>query len=77
MLENVAGRFPRLAIVFVTHHVDEISPMFDRMLMLKRGRVFRSGATAGLVDSETVSGALDFPVEVVRREGRYWSMPSK
>lgn len=72
-IEGIAFRYPKLAVVFVTHHADEISPAFGKVLMLRKGGVFRSGTVESLVNSATVSEALDYPVEIEKRGGRYWS----
>lgn len=74
-LAGITNKMPEMAVVLVTHHADEISPEFGKVLMLKKGKVFRKGTTDECIDSEAVSSALDFPVEIVRRDGRFWSLP--
>jgi len=45
-------------IVLVTHHVEEIAPLFNRVLILKQGRVLASGLKSEILTSARVSEAL-------------------
>jgi zinc/manganese transport system ATP-binding protein len=56
-------------VVFVTHDVNPILPMVDRVLYLAGGR-FRIGSPDEVLRSEVLSGMYDTPVEVMRRNGR-------
>ena len=57
------------AVVFVTHDVNPILPMVDRVLYLAGGR-FRIGSADDVLRSEVLSDMYDTPVEVLRRNGR-------
>ncbi|MBT2571296.1 ABC transporter ATP-binding protein [Planococcus sp. ISL-110] len=57
-------------IIYVTHHIEEIMPEFNKTLLLKAGRVFASGNTEELITSEQLSDFFDVPVNVVWRNGR-------
>ena len=59
------------ALVIVTHHVGDIVPEVDRVVMLKDGRVFRDGPKSELLTSEAISSLYDVPVTVQEREGWY------
>ena len=59
------------SLVLVTHHVDDIVPEVGRVIMLKGGGVFRDGAKADLMTSQTLGALFDIPVEVEERDGRY------
>ncbi len=65
-----AGR----ALVIVTHHVSDIVPEVERVVMLKEGRVFRDGPASELLDGEVLSALYGIPVEVEERDGwhRLW-----
>ncbi len=45
-------------LVLVTHHVEEIMPVFSHLLMLKQGAVLASGAKAGVLTSRHLSAAF-------------------
>lgn len=53
-----------IPVVYVTHHADEIMPGFTHVLLLKEGRIFRSGPKSEVLQSETLSAAFDVPVTV-------------
>ncbi|TWT07090.1 ABC transporter ATP-binding protein [Planococcus sp. CPCC 101016] len=57
-------------IIYVTHHIEEILPEFNKTLLLKAGEVFASGDTAELITSERLSDFFDMPVNVVWSNGR-------
>ena len=57
-------------IIYVTHHIEEILPEFNKTLLLKAGEVFASGNTAELITSERLSDFFDMPVNVVWSNGR-------
>ncbi|AQU81089.1 ABC transporter ATP-binding protein [Planococcus faecalis] len=57
-------------IIYVTHHIEEILPEFNKILLLKAGRVFASGDTQKLVTSEQLSAFFELPVNVMWNDGR-------
>jgi zinc/manganese transport system ATP-binding protein len=57
------------AVVFVTHDVNPILGMVDRVLYLAGGR-FRIGTPDEVLRSEVLSAMYDTPVEVLHRNGR-------
>ncbi len=57
------------AVVFVTHDVNPILGMVDRVLYLAGGR-FRIGTPDEVLRSEVLSYMYDTPVEVIRSRGR-------
>jgi len=58
-------------MVLVTHHVEEIVPLFSHVLVLKSGRVLDAGPRARVLTSRTLSSAFDAPVHLSRARGRY------
>lgn len=61
----------RTALVIVTHHVADIVPEVERVVMLKDGGVFRDGPKAELLTAEAISGLYGVPAEVEERDGWY------
>lgn len=47
MVENMASK-TQTTIVYVTHYLEEIQPIFSKCLLLKNGRTFAKGDTADL-----------------------------
>lgn len=57
-------------LVLVTHHVEEIMPVFSHCLILKKGRVLASGHR-GILTSGNLSDAFGAPARLNRAGGRY------
>ncbi len=64
-LEQLAGS-KRLSIIYVTHYLEEIKPIFDQALLLKNGHIFAAGATTELFTNERISEFLDRPVAITK-----------
>lgn len=62
-------------VLFVTHHIEEVIPVFTHALLLRQGRVVAAGPIAEALTSRTVSEAYDLSIQVVRRNGRFWALP--
>jgi iron complex transport system ATP-binding protein len=60
-----------IGIVLVTHHVEEIIPEIDRVIMLKAGRVFADGPKSEVLTSERLSALFGIDVRVDSRNGAY------
>ena len=58
-------------LVLVTHHVEEIVPVFSHVLVLKAGRVLASGPKSEVLTEETLSRAFDVPVRLQCADDRY------
>jgi iron complex transport system ATP-binding protein len=57
--------------VLVTHHVEEIPPGFDRVLLLRRGEVVAQGPIQDVLTSANLSATFDMPLQVSVHEGRF------
>lgn len=58
-------------LVLVTHHVEEIVPVFSHVLMLKAGRVFAAGEKGSVLNSTNFSGLFEERLRMVKTAGRY------
>lgn len=63
-------------VVLVTHHINEIPPEVERIVLLDDGRVVADGPKSELLTDETLSALYDTPVHVVRARGYYQVVPS-
>ena len=59
------------ALVLVTHHVEEIMPVFSHVLILKKGRVLAAGEKLQRLNTDMLSRAFNARVQLQRRTGRY------
>jgi iron complex transport system ATP-binding protein len=58
-------------LVFVTHHVEEILPCFDKALILQGGNILSQGPIAKVIASPTMSKAFGSRIIVRRKGGRF------
>jgi iron complex transport system ATP-binding protein len=58
-------------IVFVTHHVEEIPPSFDRALLLRDGRVVAAGTFRDVLTSSALSETFGVKLELREDGGRF------
>ena len=59
------------ALLFVTHHVEEIIPLFTHTLLLRAGRLLAAGANKSVLTSPHLAATFDTPLRLTRRAGRY------
>lgn len=69
-IEKIAKSPNAPSIIYVTHHVEEILPVFNKTLLLKDGQVFASGDTTELITSEVLSTFFELPVSVMWKNSR-------
>jgi iron complex transport system ATP-binding protein len=67
------GKVPSL--VYVTHHVEEILPLFRKTLLLKEGRVVGMGDTGAVLSARTMRQIYGVSLQLVNKNGRYWPVP--
>jgi iron complex transport system ATP-binding protein len=60
------------ALVLVTHHVEEIMPVFTHLLLLEKGRSCGQGPIADLLNSENLSRAFTNTVVLKRSQSRFY-----
>jgi len=58
-------------IVLVTHHVEEIVPEIERVVLLQRGRVAAEGMKEEMLTSERLGAIFGAPIALERRDGYY------
>lgn len=60
-----------LGILLVTHHVSEIIPEIERVVLLREGRIVADGPKQAMLTSERLSGLFGADVQIARRDGYY------
>jgi iron complex transport system ATP-binding protein len=72
-------------LVLVTHHVEEIMPVFSHVLILKNARVMAQGPKKRALTSAALAEAFGVPARLRQKGGRYtlqlqrqtgWKLPS-
>ncbi|NBF39069.1 MAG: ATP-binding cassette domain-containing protein [Spirochaetes bacterium] len=59
-------------LIYVTHHIEEITPVFHQVSIMKDGRIHAHGSPQEVLTHELLSSVYGLEMEVVRRGGRYW-----
>lgn len=60
------------ALVLVTHHVEEIIPVFSHMMILKNGKILTAGKKSGVLNSKNLSAAFAAKMQLRRTGSRYF-----
>lgn len=70
-LQRIGRRPDAPTLVLVTHHVEEIMPVFSHVLILKKGRVLASGKKKKNLTGNLLSQAFGEQVQLKKIKGRY------
>ena len=60
-----------IGIVLITHHLADILPEIDRVVMMREGRIFADGPKTELLTEERLQELFGVPVTMARRDGFY------
>jgi iron complex transport system ATP-binding protein len=71
-LQAVGKRKNIPSLIYVTHHVEEILPLFGKTLILKEGRVLCSGATRAVLKPDVLQDLYRVSLHIIKRKGRRW-----
>lgn len=63
-------------ILLVTHHIHEIPPEINRVILMSRGKIVGDGAKAAMLTDERLSRLFDVPIHVVSANGYYQTLPA-
>jgi iron complex transport system ATP-binding protein len=70
-LQRLGERRGAPALIFVTHHVEEIMPVFTHALLLRGGRLLASGKKRAVLTSARLSETFAASLRVAVRAERY------
>src|SRR6202521_6154059 len=60
-----------IAILLVTHHVSEIIPEIERVILLRDGRIIADGGKTEVLTSEGISGLFGIPLRIAQQDGYF------
>ncbi|MBN2711391.1 MAG: ABC transporter ATP-binding protein [Planctomycetes bacterium] len=72
VLESMPQKHPGITMILVTHHIEEVVPVFDKALVLKNGEVLAKGAKEEVLTGAILTTAFGTGLEVDNHGGRYW-----
>jgi iron complex transport system ATP-binding protein len=70
-LQRLGTRKNAPTLVLVTHHVEEIMPVFSRALLLKKGKVLASGKKSETLTTRNLSQAFGTKLKLNLKAGRF------
>lgn len=60
-----------VSLILVTHHLPDIIPEISRVILMRKGNVFRDGPKREVLAQEPLSELFGLPIELVERDGYY------
>lgn len=60
------------SLIYVTHHIEEILPLFGKTLVLKEGRALHSGVTRAVLKPDVLEELYGVSLRIIKKGGRYW-----
>lgn len=69
-IEALSAR--KITVIYVTHHMEEIMPMFTHVALLHEGRLLHAGQKEQVLQGSVLSEAYELPLEVEWTYGRPW-----
>jgi iron complex transport system ATP-binding protein len=63
------------SLVLVTHHLNDIPPEIERLVVLKDGKVVADGPKSSTLTGELLSQVYETPLELTEIEGHYFAYP--
>lgn len=72
-LREILSKLARsgIGIIMVTHHLPDIIPEMERVVLIRQGRIVRDGAKREVLEAGALSELFGIPVEVLERGGYY------
>lgn len=64
-------------LVLITHHIDEIVPEVERVILLREGRVAAAGPKRSVLTAERLSDLFNAPIMLEENEGYYYGRPAR
>jgi iron complex transport system ATP-binding protein len=62
-----------VTLLLVTHHIEEVLPEINHVLMLRDGKVFCKGAKNELINSSRLSDLFSIPLQVLQKGDWYYA----
>jgi len=72
-LRRTLGKLSRsgIGIVMVTHHLSDLIPEIERVILMNQGRIVADGPKRDILTSDRLSEVFGLPLELLERDGYY------
>ncbi|RPH79442.1 MAG: ATP-binding cassette domain-containing protein, partial [Nitrospiraceae bacterium] len=75
-LDLVRARIRKgITLLLVTHHIHEIPPEVERVVLLKQGKILQDGDKRDVLTEANLSALFDCPVSLAKANGWYQALP--
>ena len=64
-------------VILITHHIDEIIPEIERVVLLQAGRIAASGPKETVLTAERLSALFDAPISLEESAGYFYARPGE
>ena len=71
-IRNLAEVRPQMGLVLVTHHIEEIMPVFENVLVLAEGRIVAGGPKREIIKPELIRSLYGVRARIHRAADRFW-----
>ena len=77
-LELVRGHMRKgKTLLLVTHHIHEIPPEVERVVLLRQGKILEDGEKRAVLTEAKLSAVFDCPVSLAQANGWYQALPGQ
>lgn len=70
-IEKLVTKDKSTTIIYVTHKVEEILPIFTHVLLLKKGEIYLKGEKKDVLTNENLSGFFETPTRINLHKNRF------
>lgn len=75
-LDTIRGLMQKgKTVILVTHHIHEIPPEIEQLVLIKHGRILAHDQKEQLLTDATLSQLFDTPIKLLRHNGFYQALP--
>jgi iron complex transport system ATP-binding protein len=71
-IDQLRRLHPELTVIMVTHHVEELSPRTEQVVLISGGRIVAAGRPDEVITPERLTAVFGCKVFVQKRMGRWW-----
>ena len=71
-IQNLAQTRHQMGLILVTQHIEEIMPVFGRVLALKEGKIVKQGPKENVLSQKLIKQLYGISARVLSAAGRYW-----
>jgi len=72
LLAGIAQMGKNMTVIYVTHHLEEMIPLFTHVALIENGKLFASGPKHQVLTSENLKRVFDVSVEIEWFRDRPW-----